>query len=295
MKFISTFTITIIVAILFTACKTKPSNENLTIVSVSIGPQKYFIEQLMPDKIDVNVMIPPGSNHATYAPTVAQLQKLSSSKAYFLMGHISFESAWTERIKEANPQMKWFDLSDGIEVIHGEHHHHHHHHDHDHVCSGGVDPHTWTSPKQAIIIATNLKQALLTLLPEEEALINKRYDTLISNINKLEQRLEKLKLVKPNLSFMIFHPAYTYLAKDYGFEQITIEFEGKTPTPARMQKTIESARNKAVSTIYIQQEFDQSNAEVIAKEINAKTIQVNPLSEEWFLEMKKFIGHLENS
>lgn len=248
----------------------------------------------MPDIVEVNVMIPPGSNHATYAPSVAQLQKLANSKAYFLMGHLSFETTWTDRLKEANSEMTWYDLSNGIRVIQGEHHHHHHG-DHDHVCSGGIDPHTWTSPKQAIKIASNLKNDLIELFPEEKESINLRYKKLLAEIHNLDDRLSRIKEVKPNLSFMIFHPAYTYLARDYGFEQITIEFEGKTPTPARMQKTIEDARAKAIKTIYIQQEFDQSNAEVIAKEINANTVQVNPLSEEWYTEMDKFIDHLENS
>jgi zinc transport system substrate-binding protein len=216
-----------------------------------------------------------------------------NSKAYLLMGHLSFEATWKDKLMAANNTMSWFDLSKGINLIQGEHNHHHDHHDH--VCTGGIDPHTWTSPKEMLIIAGNIKTALISTFPDHKVLIESNYELLIQDLNNLNERLQTLANEKPGLSFMIFHPAYTYLARAYGFEQMTIEFEGKTPTPARMKSTIELAKVKGIKTIYIQQEFDQANADVIAKAIGAHTTQVNPLSENWLKEMERFISHLEKS
>lgn len=275
------------------ACNTSSKTKEKTIVSVSIAPQKYFVERLLDDQVDVNVMVPPGSSPATYSPTPSQLIKLSNSKAYLLMGHLGFETTWQDKLKDANASMDWFNLSENIDLIQGDHDHHHHHHDH--VCSVGADPHVWTSPKEMLMVANNLKTALIKLMPEQVNLIEDNYLLLEKDILQLDNRLNKLANEKPNLSFMIFHPAYTYLARAYAFEQISIEFEGKTPTPARMKSTIEKAQKKAIKTIFIQQEFDQANADVVAKAIGAKTTQVNPLSENWLLEMEQFISHLENS
>jgi len=236
-------------------------------------------------------MIPQGSNHATYAPSPAQIKKLAQSVAYIKMGHLSFESTWIEKIKSSNPAMKWYDLSENIKMIHG---HHHHDHSHDHVCSAGTDPHTWTSPIEVTQIISNLKSYLLELFPQHKDIVEANYKTFTADLNVMNDRLRKLQQKESNLAFMIFHPAYTYLARAYNFEQITIEFEGKTPSPARLKETIELARSKKIKTIYIQQEFDQANAQVIAKEINAQTIQVNPLSANWKHEMEQFISHLEN-
>ena len=280
-----------LLSILLASCNTTKTKTNKPIVSVSIAPQKYFVERLLPDSIDVNVMIPQGSNHATYSPTAGQIKKLSASKAYIMMGHLSFEKNWAEKLKSANSTMQWYNLSEGIDMIQGTHDHHHHH-EHDHVCSAGVDPHTWTSPVEVQEIIRNLKTTLTELFPQHKSLISNNYQLLIKDIKVLDEQLLQLKAEQEGLTFMIFHPAYTYLARAYGFNQISIEFEGKTPTPARLKATIDNARAKGIKTIYIQQEFDRSNADVIAKEIGAQTVQVNPLSENWLHEMQQFITHL---
>ncbi len=276
---------------ILTACNANKEATNKPVVSVSIAPQKYFIDRLLNDSIEVNVMIPQGADHSTYAPSAAQIKKLSTSTAYIKMGHLGFEEGWSERLMAANQTMKWYDLSAGIKMIQGEHHHHH---GHDHVCSGGIDPHIWTSPKQVKSIIKNLKGYLAEQFPQYKDLIALNYEQFMSELDELDERLIRLQSEKGNLAFMIFHPAYTYLARDYHFEQLTIEFEGKTPSPSQLKSTIELAKEKHIKTIYIQQEFDQTNAKVIADELGAVTVQVNPLSYNWNKEMDRFIRHLDN-
>ncbi len=276
---------------ILTACNTNKEATNKPVVSVSIAPQKYFIDRLLNDSIEVNVMIPQGADHSTYSPSAAQIKKLSTSTAYIKMGHLGFEEGWSERLMAANQTMKWYDLSAGIKMIQGEHHHHH---GHDHVCSGGIDPHIWTSPKQVKSIIKNLKGYLAEQFPQYKDLIALNYEQFMSDLDELDERLIRLQSEKGNLAFMIFHPAYTYLARDYDFEQLTIEFEGKTPSPSQLKSTIELAKEKHIKTIYIQQEFDQTNAKVIADELGAVTVQVNPLSYDWNKEMDRFIRHLDN-
>ncbi|MBS2096897.1 metal ABC transporter solute-binding protein, Zn/Mn family [Carboxylicivirga linearis] len=274
--------------IILFACQSGKQHSTKPTVTVSIAPQKFFIEQLTDTLLEVNVMIPAGASHATYSPTPSQLVKLSNSKAYFLMGHLSFENTWKDKLREANKEMIWYNMSEGIAPIQAEHDHHH-----DEECSHGTDPHTWTSPKEALMIISTLKSALIELFPEYKNTIETNYSSFASEISKMDERLVELQKNNPGLTFMIFHPAYSYLAQAYNFNQMTIEFEGKTPTPARMKQTIEEALDKNISTIYIQQEFDKTNAETIAKAINAQTVQVNPLSENWLDEMNRFITHLE--
>ncbi|MCT4588409.1 MAG: zinc ABC transporter substrate-binding protein [Carboxylicivirga sp.] len=285
------FIINLISLVFLLGCKTNNNNNLKPVVTASIAPQKYFIERLTGDSIEVNIMIPQGSDHSSYAPTAGQIKKLANSLAYFKMGHLGFEAGWQEKLSSANPQIKWYDLSEGINMIQGEHHHHHH--DHNHICTGGIDPHTWTSPREVKHLVKNLKLGLIELFPQHRSLINANYEQFIGELDEMDERLNILAEKEKGLAFMIFHPAYTYLARSYGFEQMTIEFEGKTPTPSRLKSTIEEAKQKKIKTIFIQKEFDQSNAQVIANEINAQTVQVHPLAEDWKTEMERFISHLE--
>jgi len=97
----------------------------------------------------------------------------------------------------------------------------------------------------------------------------------------------------PEKAFMIYHPALSYMARDYGLTQISIEHDGKAPSPAHMKKMLEEAKAHNIKTIFLQKQFNIENAQVIAKEINAELIQIDPLSEDWLTEMNRIMTYLK--
>ena len=99
------------------SCRAVGDTGDKPVISVSIIPQQYFIEQLAGDLVEVNVMIPPGASPATYEPTVSQLGKLDRSAVYMRIGYVGFEHSWMEKITSVNPGMKIVDLSEGVEII----------------------------------------------------------------------------------------------------------------------------------------------------------------------------------
>lgn len=84
---------------------------------------------------------------------------------------------------------------------------------------------------------------------------------------------------------MIYHPSLSYFARDYDLEQLSLELEGKTPSPSHMKELSDLGREHGISTIFVQVEFDRKNAEVLAAEIGAKIVPLNPLDEEWPTQM----------
>jgi tryptophan synthase alpha chain len=88
-------------------------------------------------------------------------------------------------------------------------------------------------------------------------------------------------------SFMIFHPALTYLARDYGLEQKVIEVDGKEPSPAYLASLIESARQDSIKVIFIQQEYDVRNARTIAKEAGIELVVIDPMKYDWVENIKE--------
>lgn len=88
-------------------------------------------------------------------------------------------------------------------------------------------------------------------------------------------------------AFLIYHPTLTYFAQDYGLTQIAIETDGKEPSPAQLVRLIRLCKEKQVRTIFVQQEFDRRNAELIAQETGTHLVDINPLSYEWKEEMLK--------
>ena len=259
-------------------------------ITVSILPQKYLVQKLLGDSIPVNVLIPMGSSPATYEPTPVQVKNLSRSKVYLRIGHIGFEKAWTSRIAEISPELKIVDTSEGITLIKGEDHVHG-----DHVHEGGIDPHIWTSPKTMLLVLENTTKALLELFPEKKAQISQRSSALEKKIIGLHNAFEKECSRLGGKSFYIFHPAYTYLARDYGLEQISIEHNGKEPSVKWIGQLIDDARRQDVKVIFVQKEFDKRSAELIANELEIPIVEVNPLSEKWEEEMRDLLGKLKKA
>lgn len=256
------------------------------IITVSILPQKYFVDVLSSNSFQVNVMVPLGSSPETYEPTFSQMQNLASSMAYMFIGDFGFEVGLIPKIKEINESLPIFNTSEGIEMIEGTHQSHHgHDHDHDHVH--GVDPHIWTSPSTAKIMAGNIARSLIQIDPQNSALYQQNLNSLNQRIDSIHSVItEKLKSMKSR-KFIIYHPALSYFARDYQLEQISIEFEGKNPTASQLSKLISEARADSVSVVIIQKEFDVENAQTVAKELNAKIVQLNTLEENWFTFMDK--------
>ena len=113
------------IIIFFTMVSIALANE----VTVSILPQKFFVEKIAKDKISVNVMVQPGASPATYEPKVSQMKKLANSKIYFAIG-VPFENTWLKRLENANNNMKIVDTSANIKKIRMAAHSHHDHEEH---------------------------------------------------------------------------------------------------------------------------------------------------------------------
>lgn len=266
------------------ACQGKKEGGTRTI-SVTIEPQRYFAEKIAGDLFQINCVTPAGQSPETYDPTPQQMVQISQSQAYFRIGEIGFEQAWMKNLQSQNPDMVVFDLSEGMELIkneeeaheEGETHHHHHH--------GSVDPHIWTSISGARVIAQNTYQAFIKLDPENQEIYQAGYQRLIEEIDSTEAEMKQLLQPLAGTAFIIYHPALTYFAREFGLKQLCIELDGKEPSPAQLKQLLETATQSGAKVVFVQQEFDQKNAELIAKETGCRLVTINPLSYNWHDEM----------
>lgn len=264
-------------------------------VFVSIAPQKYFVQQIGQDMVDVQVMVQPGASPATYEPKPRQMVELSKTRLYFAIG-VQFENTWLKKIAVANPKMKVVHTDHGIEKIPMATRHHHqaadehrkkgkHQQQGEHARSG-LDPHIWLSPilvkVQARTILTSLKQIDPSNLSNYEA----NYVRLVSRIDELHVELKKTFAGKKGLQFTVFHPAWGYFAQAYGLEQVPIEIEGKDPKPAQLKELIEHARIKGIKVIFVQPQFSVKSAKLVANEIGGQVIFANPLAVDWMANLR---------
>lgn len=253
------------------ACTPRRQAEEKTLY-VSILPLRSLVQGIVGDDFDIEVLVPPGASPETFEPTPRQFVGLNKARMIFNVGLIDFETTLLSKVEE---QEKVVDLSHGIELIAGSCSHCSHGHTHAH----GIDPHIWTSPKALQKMAASAYEAIRSAYPDSV-----KYET---NYRHLQQELQALdKRTEEQIAgsgveyFIIYHPALTYYARDYGLRQVAIEADGKEPSARQLTQIIRQAREDGVRRILYQNQFPASTVEVIARDIDAEYVEIDPLRED---------------
>ena len=287
----------LLVLVLLFVVSCNQTNETKPTVSVTIEPQRYFVEKIAGDNFKVNTIVPPGTSPEAYDPTPSQMVALGKSLLYFKVGYLGFERAWGKTLEENNANVVVVNTSNEIVLIEGEDHSieidgHLYVDGHDH---DGIDPHIWSSPKSALIMAENMLNALVKVDVENQKFYRENFKALQVEIIETDKKITTLLENAPVKSFIIYHPALGYFARDYNLTQYSIEFEGKSPSPQQLKQMIDFAHEQGIKTIFVQKGFDMKNAESLAKEVGASVHSIDPLSYNWSEELIKIAEILANN
>ncbi len=282
-----------ILVLILSGCAPKPglSDDGKPNVIVSILPQKYFVERIGGDYVNVNVMVEPGSSPATYEPKPEQLKSLSDAVAYFSIG-VPFENAWLDNIAATNEEMMMVDTIADIERLPMRTSHHHEEEEEEHEeeehehSEGAPDPHVWLSPKLVKVQSQVIYAALAELDPEREDEYRANLDAFIADIDALEADIRETLADLQSNKFMVFHPAWGYFAHDFGLEQIPVEMGGQEPSAQELAHLIEEAQEEGIQVIFAQPEFSTKDAETIAEEIGGQVLLISPLAPDWLANMR---------
>ena len=180
------------VLLLLAACTGKLTEGK--VVTVTIEPQRFFAEKIAGDKFAIHCVVPSGQSPETYDPTPRQMMQIGQSEAYLQIGYIGFEQVWMQKIRENNPDLKIFDVSQGMQFVketEEEEHRHEGHGDGHHHHAGGIDPHIWSSIEGAKVIAWNTLNAFIELDKENTEYYWKNYNDLLADIDKTEAEIKR--------------------------------------------------------------------------------------------------------
>jgi zinc transport system substrate-binding protein len=244
------------------------TSESVVRVWVSVVPQEYFVERIGGERVVVEVMVPPGASPATYEPKPSQIESLANADLYVRI-RVPFEEAWMSRIEAANQGMSIVDQSSGIERI------------------GGTDPHVWLSPRLAKTQADNIYQGLVEVDPSGESFYRANLEAFLTDLDELDARIEETLSGLEVREFMVFHPAWSYFARDYGLTMIPVQIEGSDPSAAEMTELVRTARSHNIKVIFAQPEFSTRSADTIAEEIGGRVLLISPLAPDWLENLER--------
>ncbi len=267
---------------------------NPNLVYVSIEPQKYIVDRIVDTLLTVEVLLPQGANHETFEPTAKQLRALSGSSLYLSIGLLDFERSLLSKLKSQNSGTEFVNLSEGLSLLEGTCSHGHTH-DHGHSHSHGIDPHVWLSAVEMATMARTIQIKLSEKFPQHTQAFTENADKLLLEIDSLHNHLTRAFANTSTRKFIVYHPAFTYLARDYNLVQLSLEEEGKSPSISHMKSVLSQAKSEGIKTIFIQKEFDTAIAAVAASDFGGKAEAINPLDYHWLKNMYSMSDMLVNA
>lgn len=295
------------------ACNVDKTAPGENLITVSIRPQKYIVEQIAGNQFRINVLVPDGSSPETYEPSASQMRGISESKLCIINGLLDFEKGWMPKVAEMHPELKIINTSEQIELIAGHDHHHHSAENGDHEeeheaevnkyepdygthLHGGIDPHTWLSLRTVKSQAKSIFESLVAISPSDSALFRSNYINFMARLDSADAVIiEAYKNINVPAAFMIYHPSLSYYAQDYKVKQIPIELEGKEPSPAYMKELIDVASKENISTIFYSAQFDKRSAETIANQLGITLTTFDPLEEDIIKNLLKVTEQIINT
>ena len=271
--------------------KTADNVEFKPTISVSIPPQKHLVQKIAANTLKINVIIPSGTDEHNLDFKPATMKGLENSDIYFTIG-LEIERVFEDKFKSNFKNLQIIDTGEGLRSLNDTHSHensssHENHSEHHEHSNESKDPHIWFDPillkAQAAIIA----KALTAKYPQHKTFFESNLAKTQNELDTLHAELSALLKNAKHKKFIIYHPSLAYFAARYDLVQLPLQIEGKEPKARDLQRLIKTAKKEKIQVILVQKGFSQTATKTLAKELNAKVLEIDNLSEDFGEELLK--------
>jgi len=275
-KFLCIIIVLVLSAVLLMGCVPSQNDDKLT-VAVTIVPLAGFVKAVCGDKVNVITMIPSGYNPATYEPTPQQMAEFSDSVICFAVG-VPAETAMLAETEVAIVRLQ--DIVEDVYTVR-------------YFEDGGSDPHIWLSVKRVKVMIGEIAEQMSAIDPVNADFYTANAQEYLLQLDEVDGELAAAVAEMESKQFIVFHPAFGYLADDYGLTMIALEEEGKEATAAHLQEVIDFAKAEGIKAIFYQEEIDSKQAQAFAEEIGGVTVMLSPLAENYIENILSMINTIK--
>lgn len=269
-------------------------NSNKVIFAV-ILPQKWLVERIVGNKFKVEAVIGRGVDPHYFDVSPSIVKKIAESEIFFSFGLGDSENVLVQKIRKSFPKVRVFDISEGICKIRLKGGKHTHPHISSHHSPNNYDPHVWLSPLNMKVVASNVFSKVLEIDPDNATYYERNLKEVLLELDKLHKELTDILSQARGKRFLVYHSAFKYLERDYGVIEMSIEREGREPSPRELKKLIEETKKYGIKKILVQPGFSRKSPEVIAREIGGEIIEVDPLDYNYPKNLKKIAAMIKDS
>jgi len=231
-----------------------------------VPPEAWLVRGIAGDRVDVRILLRPGATPHTYEPSMADARAADGAGLYLAVGHprLGFETAWRAALARgdgAGPRV--VQLAAGCETE-------------------PDDPHVWLSPPCFRRMARAAEGALEALLPAGDApALRRGADSVVAAVDRASAGADSLLAPYGGRAFLVYHPAWGYLAREHGLEQVSVQSGSREPGPAELARVFHRVREEGLHVMLVQPETPRSETSRIAGQLGLETVVLDPLARDW--------------
>ncbi|MCX6565534.1 MAG: zinc ABC transporter substrate-binding protein [Candidatus Aminicenantes bacterium] len=249
---------------------TRAAGDKIKVVA-TVFPLAEFAREIIGDRGEIVLLLPPGIDVHTWQPRISDIRKLEAADLLVSIG-LGLEPWLDSLIKGmAVKKTSRLEAALGLDLIatNGDEHTSAAGRSHGHE---GFDPHVWLDFGQDEAIVDALACALSRIAPDGAGLFSRNADVLKERLRALDASFRAdLEKFRGKEFFVAGHAAFAYLARRYGIKQVAVYglSPDAAPTPREMVEIISRAKASGVKTVFYEPAAGDKMARLIAAEIGA--------------------------
>lgn len=225
----------------------------------SVPPLVSIVEAVGGDRVQTESLMNSNQDPHTWSPSPKAVAGLRAADMFFTVG-LPFEQTVAKKLSELNSGLRIINTAADLDTA--------------------SDPHVWLSLSNLEVIAGVVETSLTQADPDGAAVYRQNCAAYQRQIAGKHEQLKQRLVPVLGRTFYIYHPALGYFAKDYGLNQGVVELEGKSPSPKQILGLIRRAREKEVRVVFVQPQFSDKSARILADRIGGRVVSLNPLAED---------------
>lgn len=247
---------------------------------VTLFPLYDFARQIGGDKVDVQLLLPPGLEPHSFEPKPDDMLNINRADLFIFTNR--YMEPWAEKLLKGidSGSVTAVDAGDGAEFLPlaGDGH------DHDHGASPGeharLDPHIWLSIPNAQQMVRNIATAFARKDPAHAAFYQANADSYSARLAELDTRFRgELSGCRTKTLIHGGHYAFGYLANRYGLDYTSAYAASANaePSPRVLVNLVRKMKQERVGTIFYEEIISPAMAEMIARETGAQLVKLHGL------------------
>ena len=281
-----TLSITILLAMLcalLSGCgaQSEPEGEGISVVATVFAPYD-FARQLVGERGEVTLLLPPGSEAHSYEPSPKDIIEIQNCDLFIYVGGVS--DAWVSDVLESvGGEVRTVTLMDCVELLHEETvegmqaERHGHDHDEEDEDEEELDEHVWTSPRNAARICRKLCDTFSAADSAHAAQYAQRCGDYVEQLDRLDAEFQDVveNAARKTVVFADRFPL-RYFADAYGLDYYAAYpgcADAAEPSAATVAFLIDKVRAEGIPVVFTIELSNGKLADTICEATGAKKLE----------------------